>query len=171
MRRRIRIRKQGIAARNGRQMPGRHAAMLDCAPADGHQFLAPPTRSSRRSCRLDVLSEQMVAAQSADQFALPPLFLQAARNFLRSLPWSPLASACFEHSSETALRSALGLAMGLALGAGADFAAGAAAGAVVWADADPASSSAATAVATVMDEILIMGSPVVGGTHTVALRC
>src|SRR6266446_4973285 len=41
-------------------------------------------------------------------FALsaPPaaVFLHSARNFLRSLPLSPLASASFEHSREAAVR-------------------------------------------------------------------
>src|SRR5260221_13305310 len=46
----------------------------------------------------------------AGHFALsaPPLpsavFLHSARNFLRSLPFSPLASASFEHSREAAVR-------------------------------------------------------------------
>ena len=35
------------------------------------------------------------------------------RNFLRALPWRPISSACFEHSSEAALR---GLAGKLSLG-------------------------------------------------------
>ena len=75
----------------------------------------------------------------------------------RSLPCRPLASACFEHSSDTALRSVL--AFGAVVVAGAVFAAGAAAGAVDWAEAGPASSRAATVVARAREDNLIMVSP------------
>src|SRR6476620_6598802 len=83
------------------------------------------------------------------------VFLHSERNFLRSLPLSPLASASFEHSSEAAVR-----------GFSAFFSAGALvsvlvasvlAGAVVCADAAPISRREATAVAVAKEEILVMG--------------
>lgn len=108
------------------------------------------------------LSELMPFTRDvAVYIAFPPLFLQVERNLWRSLPCRPLASACFEHSSDTALRSVFVavLAFGAAVGAGAVFAAGAAAGAVDWAEAGPASSRAATVVARAREDNLIMVSP------------
>src|SRR6266478_1968412 len=78
-------------------------------------------------------------------------FLHSERNFLRSLPCSPLASASFEHSREAAVRgfSAFFSAGALVSVLGASVLAGA----VVCADAEPISSSAATAVAVAREEI------------------
>src|SRR5258705_12614441 len=60
-----------------------------------------------------------------DHFAFSAeAFLHSERNFLRSLPCSPLASACFEHSSEAAVRG-----FSAFFSAGAIFGAGVAAGA------------------------------------------
>src|SRR5260221_10687304 len=97
----------------------------------------------------------------AGHFALsaPPLpsavFLHSARNFLRSLPFSPLASASFEHSSEAAVRgfAAFFSAGALVSALGASVLAGAA----VCADAKPISSSEAMAVAVTREEIFVMG--------------
>ena len=78
-------------------------------------------------------------------------FLHSARNFLRSLPCRPLASASFEHSSEAALRGFSALAAGAAAGAGV---------VVVCAKAEPASrSEAASARPAVREEIVIMEAP------------
>src|ERR1700757_1869263 len=83
--------------------------------------------------------------------ALPlACFLQSARNFLRSLPCRPLASASFEHSSEAALRGFSALAAGAAAGAGV----------VVCAKAEPSSrSEAASARPAAREEIVIMEAP------------
>src|ERR1700710_1483368 len=75
-------------------------------------------------------------------------FLHSDMNFLRSLPWTFLVSASFEHSSEAAVRGASAF-----FSAGADLAAGAGAG--VCAKAVPASSSVATAV-TAAREVNVM---------------
>src|SRR3954469_1660867 len=48
------------------------------------------------------------AASPSDHFS----FLHAARNFCRSLPCRPLASACLEHSTDFALRSLVAGALG-----------------------------------------------------------
>src|SRR5947209_17699541 len=84
-----------------------------------------------------------------------PPFLHSERNFLRSLPCKPLASASFEHSRDAAVR---GLAI---LSAGAIFPAGAGvAGAVVCAKAEPISNTEAMAVAARRLEIVIIVTPV-----------
>src|SRR6202000_653145 len=86
----------------------------------------------------------------------PPLaacsFLQSERNFLRSLPCRPLASASLEHSSEPAVRG---------FSAFFSVAAGAAAGAVeVCAKAAPANSSeVASARVAAREDIVIMEAP------------
>src|SRR5579871_277800 len=79
-------------------------------------------------------------------------FLHSERNFLRSLPCRPLASASFEHSSEAAVRG---------FSAFFSVAAGAAAGAVeVCAKAAPANrSEAASARPAARVEIVIMETP------------
>ena len=72
-------------------------------------------------------------------------FLHSERNFLRSLPCSPLASASFEHSSEAEVR---GFSAFFSAGAFASvLVASVLAGAVVCADAAPISRREATAVA------------------------
>jgi hypothetical protein len=88
--------------------------------------------------------------------ALAALALHSERNFLRSLPWRPLASASFEHSSEAAVCgfSAFFSAGALVSALGASVFA---AGAVVCAEAAPISSSEAKAVAVAKAEILVMG--------------
>src|SRR5450432_4462033 len=74
-------------------------------------------------------------------------FLHSDMNFLRSLPWTPLVSASFEHSSEAAVRGfSAFFSAGAAFGAGAVFAAGAG-GVIAWANAELMSSRDATAVA------------------------
>src|SRR5882757_5399153 len=109
-----------------------------------------------------IQSQQCRGKKTSDYFAAAPGLSPAAlrhseRNFLRSLPCRPLASASLEHSSEAAVCgfSAFG-ALASALGA-ASLAAGAAAGAVVCADAEPISRSEATAAAVAREEIFIMG--------------
>jgi hypothetical protein len=82
-------------------------------------------------------------------------FLHSRRNFLRSLPLSPLASASFEHSSEAAVR---GFSAFFSAGALASvLVASVLAGAVVCADAAPISRREATAVAVARAEIFVMG--------------
>src|SRR3954470_24427256 len=89
--------------------------------------------------------------------ALSALALHSERNFLRSLPCRPLASASFEHSSEAAVR---GFSAFFSAGAlVSDLGASVLAGAAVCAEAAPISSSEATAVAVAKAEILIMGLP------------
>src|SRR5216683_8055215 len=85
-------------------------------------------------------------------------FLHSDMNFLRSLPWKPLVSASFEHSSDAAVR---GFAAFFSAGAiGAVFAAGAGvAGAVVCANAELISSREATAAAAAREDIVIMEAP------------
>src|SRR5438874_6243771 len=106
---------------------------------------------------LTLLGEgQTGAITSPYHFALGAApFLQSERNFLRSLPCSPLASASFEHSSEAAVRgfSAFFSAGALVSALGASVLAGA----VVCADAEPISSSEAMAVAVARAEIFVMG--------------
>src|ERR1700688_1011761 len=82
------------------------------------------------------------------------VFLHSDMNFLRSLPWTPLVSASFEHSREAAVRG-----FSAFLSAGAIFVAGAGvAGAVACANAEPIRSRDATAVATAREDIVIMGN-------------
>src|SRR2546425_12978662 len=83
-------------------------------------------------------------------------FLHSERNFLRSLPLSPLASASFEHSSEAAVRGfsaffSAGAIFGVVAGAGV-------AGAVVCASAELTSSRDAKAVAATREEIVVIES-------------
>jgi hypothetical protein len=96
-------------------------------------------------------------------------FLHAERNFLRSLPLSPLASASLEHSIEAALR---GLSAFFA--AGAVVAAGVSvlsAGAGVCANAALIRSREAKAVATAREDIGIMAAPRVEEARNLARRC
>src|SRR3977135_3642434 len=106
--------------------------------------------------------------RSPGHFALSaPPFLHSDMNFLRSLPWTPLVSASFEHSSEAAVRgfsaffSAGAILSGgaaFAAGAGAVFAAGAGvAGVVVCANAELIRSREANAVAAAREDRVIMG--------------
>src|ERR1700739_1187465 len=106
------------------------------------------------------MSERYFVAAGA--MALPPAFLHSERNFLRSLPCSPLASASFEHSSDSAVR---GLASFGAL-ASAFGAASLRAGAAVCAKAPPTSSREARAVAVASVEIVFMGHLVRKGAET-----
>jgi hypothetical protein len=94
-------------------------------------------------------------------------FLHSDMNFLRSLPWSFLASASFEHCSEAAVRGASAFFSAAAFGAGAVFAAGAA-GVVVCANAELTSNKDAIAVAAAREENVIMTVPRVEDEHTVA---
>src|SRR5271154_5517320 len=85
-------------------------------------------------------------------------FLQSERNFLRSLPCSPLASASLEHSRDAAV---CGLAAILSAAAGAAVSLLAAGAVAVCARAGPANSSRdAKAVAAAREEIVIMVAPV-----------
>src|SRR6476620_8713792 len=85
-------------------------------------------------------------------------FLHWERNFLRSLPLSPLASASFEHSSEAAVRGfSAFFSAGAIFGAGVAAGAGVA-GAVVCANAEPISSRDTTAVAARREEIIVIES-------------
>src|SRR3981081_4171020 len=91
--------------------------------------------------------------RSPGHFALSaPPFLHSDMNFLRSLPWTPLVSASFEHSREAVVR-------GFSVFAGAIFVAGAGvAGAVVCANAELIRSRDAKAVATAREDMVIMGN-------------
>src|SRR3954453_9590621 len=120
--------------------------LQQCAatPAMGrrrHQNAEGPIRPSRR--------------RVSGYFALSAaVFLHSERNFLRSLPLSPLASASFEHSSEAAVRGfsaffSVGALVSVLVAAGL-------AGAVVCADAALISRGEATAVAVASQEILVM---------------
>jgi hypothetical protein len=96
-------------------------------------------------------------------------FLHSDMNFLRSLPWTPLASASFEHCSEAAVRGFSAFFSVAAFGAGAVFAAGAGvAGVVVCANAELMSNKDAIAVAATREENVIMTVPRVEDEHTVA---
>src|ERR1700737_305528 len=109
--------------------------------------------------------------QPLGHFALSAAaFLHSDMNFLRSLPWTPLVSASFEHSSDAGVR---GFAAFFSAGAiGAVFAAGAGvAGAVACANAEPISSRDAKAAAAAREEIFIMGAPRVEDSRNVALSC
>ena len=128
------------------QMHHAIAAMRASHPTgDGHISLTPQRRMKRRSLVL------YFAGLSA---AFPSCIRE--RNFLRSLPCSPLASASFEHSSETA-RPRLGFLRSrpapwcrpwsLRLGAGP----------ALCAKARPSAESEARAVAVAREEIFIMG--------------
>src|SRR5260370_17661726 len=95
----------------------------------------------------------------SDHFALSAAaFLHSERNFLRSLPLSPLASASFEHSSEAAVRGfSAFFSAGAIFGAGVAAGAGVA-GAVVCANAELTSSRDAKAVPPTPDEIFLLES-------------
>jgi hypothetical protein len=83
------------------------------------------------------------------------VFLQSDMNFLRSLPWTPLVSASFEHSNEAAVRG-----FSAFFSAGAILAAGAGvAGAVVCASAVLIRKMDAKAAAAAREDIVIMGAP------------
>src|SRR5271168_3489741 len=90
-------------------------------------------------------------------------FLHSERNFLRSLPCNPLASASLEHSIDSGLWTFAGFAAGAAesvLAAGA---------AVVWAKAGLANRmSDAKTVATVREEIVMRSTSGLGKGATVA---
>src|SRR5438034_8354901 len=104
--------------------------------------------------RCTVLEQAVI---SRGHFALSAAaFLHSERNFLRSLPLSPLASASFEHSSEAAVRGfsaffSAGAIFGVVAGAGV-------AGAVVCANAELTSSRDAKAVAATREEIVVIES-------------
>src|SRR5258705_8185121 len=108
-----------------------------------------------------------------DHFAFSAeAFLHSERNFLRSLPCSPLASACFEHSSEAAVRGfSAFFSAGAIFGAGVAAGAAGVAGAVVWANAELTSSKDAKAVAARREEIVIIESTSGWRSGKVALRC
>src|SRR5471032_3058467 len=98
----------------------------------------------------------------SDHFGLAAAaFLHSDMNFLRSLPWTPLVSASFEHSRDAAVRGfSAFFSAGAAFGAGAVFAAGAGvAGAVAWANAELVSSRDAKAIAAAWEDIFIMAAP------------
>ena len=81
------------------------------------------------------------------------VFLHSDMNFLRSLPWMPLVSASFEHSSDAAVRAFFVVgAIGAVFAAGA----GAAAGGVVCANAELIKNRDAKAVAAAREAIVIM---------------
>src|SRR6516162_779874 len=99
------------------------------------------------------------SARGHFDLAAPPAafasFRQSERNFLRSLPWSPFSSACFEHSIDSGL-----LGFSAFLGAAV---AGAAAGAVaVCARAVLASRRQAKAAVTAREESVIIRAPIKG---------
>src|SRR3954447_12445372 len=128
-------------------------AVQQCAP---HRDDGPSLEGKAQNRR-----RQNYFLSAAGLAALSALALHSERNFLRSLPCRPLASASFEHSSEAAECgfSAFFSAGALASAFGASVLA---AGAVVWAVAAPISSNEATAVAMAKAEILVMGAPRLG---------
>src|SRR5450755_4590023 len=89
----------------------------------------------------------------SDHFGLAAAaFLHSDMNFLRSLPWTPLVSASFEHSREASVRG-----FSAFFSAGAIFVAGAG-GAVACANAELIRSRDAKAVAAAREDIVIMGN-------------
>jgi hypothetical protein len=108
-----------------------------------------------------------IIASCHDYFALAAAsFLHSDMNFLRSLPWTPLVSASFEHSSDAVVRAFFS-----AGAIGAVFAAGAgAAGGVVCANAELIKNSDAKAVAAAREPIVIIGKHL-GLKKQAALRC
>src|ERR1700688_4077942 len=81
------------------------------------------------------------------------VFLHSDMNFLRSLPWTPLVSASFEHSSEAAERG-----FSAFFSAGAILVAGAgAAGVVVCADTELIRNREAMAATAAREDIVIIG--------------
>src|SRR5258706_1302895 len=118
--------------------------------------------ADRRPCAAVAALKQAVApaflsamVTESDHFALSAAaFLHSERNFLRSLPLSPLASASFEHSSEAAVRAGFSafFSAGAIFGAGVAAGAGVA-GAVVCANAELTSSRDPKAVAATPAEI------------------
>ena len=94
----------------------------------------------------------------SDYFLSAAARLHSERNFLRSLPCNPLASASLEHSSEAALWTMGALVSVLAAGAG------------VCANAEPISSMEAKAVASAREDIVVMGAPQVKEAHRRAAR-
>jgi hypothetical protein len=96
-----------------------------------------------------------------------PAFLHSDMNFLRSLPWTPLVSASFEHSSEAAVRG-----FSAFFSAGAILVAGAGvAGAVVCANAVLIRNRDAKAVAAAREDIVIMEAPRVEEASNFARSC
>src|SRR6516162_10937029 len=100
------------------------------------------------------------SARGHFDLAAPPAafasFRQSERNFLRSLPWSPFSSACFEHSIDSGL-------LGFSAFLGAAVVAGASAGAVaVCARAVLASRRQAKAAVTAREESVIIRAPMKG---------
>src|SRR3984893_6579807 len=96
-------------------------------------------------------------------------FLHSERNFLRSLPLSPLASASLEHSSDSAVR---GFAIFLSVAAGAAVSLLAAGAVVVCARTGLANRNRdAKAAAATREDIVIMEAPRVEEGRNVALRC
>src|ERR1700737_4141989 len=80
------------------------------------------------------------------------VFLHSDMNFLRSLPWTPLVSASFEHSSDAEVRGFFSAgAIGVAFAAGAGVAGG-----VVCANAELIKNRDAKAVAAAREAIVIM---------------
>ncbi|MBZ9739177.1 MULTISPECIES: hypothetical protein [unclassified Mesorhizobium] len=102
------------------------------------------------------------AAKAAGQVALPPFFLQSARNFSRALPCSFWASASAEHCFEIAVFSGV-IAVVFAFFAGAAVVAAGAVvvvvAAVVAAAAAPVAMNPATAMEVRTLAILIMVTP------------
>src|SRR5690606_18874838 len=118
-----------------------------------------------RRATTGTISRMTGSATARHHIALLGPLRQADRNFLRSLPCSPLASACFEQSSEAALLAGFAAAVGAA---GAIFAAGGEAGAgveVYCASAAPVNSVIANAPARHSEDIVLMASP-----HGVCMR-
>src|SRR6202140_5326577 len=121
-------------------MQGFGSRRLMANPRTGDKCASAPQQCTvgyGRPC-LSVCAAAITAA-ATDYFALSAAaFLHSERNFLRSLPLSPLASASFEHSSEAAVRAGFSafLSAGAIFGAGVAAGAGVA-GAVVWGTAEP----------------------------------
>src|SRR4030081_1525901 len=134
------------------------SAPQQCAPGCG---LADTNHNRHRSPmpsfgRLSRVMTAVGRRRSPGHFALSaPPFLHSDMNFLRSLPWTPLVSASFEHSSEAAVRG-----FSAFFSAGAILVAGAGvAGAVVCAKAVLIRKRDAKAVAAAREVIVIMGAP------------
>src|ERR1035437_9038078 len=152
---------------------GRFARQRSCAPAQTGRGSNQPA-SMTGTPTLPLAGREKQESTEQVHFGLSAAaFLPSDMNFLRSLPWMPLVSASFEHSSDAAVRGfSAFFSAGAIFGAGAVFAVGAGvAGAVVCANAELIKSRDAKAVAAAREDIVIMGAPRVEEGRNVALQC
>src|SRR5262245_50231365 len=125
-----------------------------------HPTCAPRGTPNRDRARLGkgVAATQGETAEAYDFALSAASFLHSARNFLRSLPCRPLASASLEHSIDSA---EWGLAIFLSAGAAVSvLVSDLAAGAVAWAKAELARKSETNAAMAARDVMVIVKTPV-----------